>query len=124
MRRILASLLLGVFSFPLIGPALFADAESNLPACCRRDGKHRCAMMDADSHESGGVALQAAKFKCPFFPKTGVATASSKVFALSGSPAAGILLICRPAAPVESERIACAAASRSLYERGPPPSLA
>ena len=40
MRRVPAILLLAVFSFSLISPALFAsETESNLPACCRRDGK-------------------------------------------------------------------------------------
>jgi len=29
-------MLLAVFGFPLIAPAVFADAESNLPECCRR----------------------------------------------------------------------------------------
>src|ERR1700743_3776323 len=49
MRRAQALLLLGLFSFALISPALLAaDPDSALSACCRRDGKHHCAM------ETGG----------------------------------------------------------------------
>src|SRR5271167_2804999 len=43
MRRILASLLLALCSFGLVSPFLQAQ-PSVIPACCRRDGKHHCAM--------------------------------------------------------------------------------
>ena len=36
-------LLLALFSFSLISPAVLAsDADSKLPACCKRNGKHHC----------------------------------------------------------------------------------
>jgi hypothetical protein len=44
MRRALALLLLAVIGSPLITPLLFASARADLPVCCRRDGKHHCAM--------------------------------------------------------------------------------
>lgn len=71
MRRVPAILLLFLFSFSLFGPALFVDGESNLPACCRRDGKHHCGMMSpemtgmADSPLSG-PAVDAPRARCPF----------------------------------------------------------
>jgi hypothetical protein len=43
VRRILASLLVVLVGFSLIPAAAFAsNAESKVPACCRRDGKHHC----------------------------------------------------------------------------------
>ena len=80
VKRTLASLLLLLIGFPLIGPALFAgnDAEANLPACCRRDGKHHCSMMDAAERQESGPALTANR--CPQFPKSSLASESSKTF--------------------------------------------
>jgi hypothetical protein len=45
-----AIFLLLVFSAELIQPLLslpFHSSESQLPACCRRDGKHGCSMLRA-----------------------------------------------------------------------------
>jgi hypothetical protein len=79
VHRLWAMLLLGMFSFTLIGPALAtSDSEADLPACCRRDGKHHCGMLESKAGASqAGPAWQSAK--CPSFP------------AVKGMPAAGIL---------------------------------
>ncbi|HEY6448950.1 MAG TPA: hypothetical protein VIY53_21025 [Acidobacteriaceae bacterium] len=71
MRRALALLLLVGFSFPLIAP-LFASApsEASLPACCRRNGKHHCA-MGASVVVSSRYATVAAQ--CPYSPFAGLA---------------------------------------------------
>src|SRR5437899_8371323 len=48
MRRFLASALLLLFGFLLSTPVILAldkDADSSLPACCRRAGRHGCAMQ-------------------------------------------------------------------------------
>jgi hypothetical protein len=60
MRRALAMVLLTLFSLPLIAPAFaLAPDESQLPACCRRGGKHQCA-------SSSYVVSE----KCPHCPFT------------------------------------------------------
>lgn len=66
MRRIWATLLVAVFGFTLIGPAMFLPTgEQKLPPCCRKNGKHHCAM--AQSQEStSGPSFQAGR--CAFFP--------------------------------------------------------
>lgn len=82
MRRILASLLVVLFGFSLIAQALFAsDPDSNLPACCRRNGKHHCAMMTRSGESSGPVLLAA---RCPAFPSVN-AIPSSQTAGLPGS---------------------------------------
>ena len=70
MRRLWAAILLAVFSTSLITPLLSAQPESKLPPCCRRDGKHRCAMMAAKAAlpESGDAAMRGDGMKCPLFP--------------------------------------------------------
>jgi hypothetical protein len=62
MRRVLASLLLAIISLSLLTPVLLANASSELPACCRRFGKHHCSMPSSPS-PAGGVAINAS---CPF----------------------------------------------------------
>ncbi|HKD05441.1 MAG TPA: DUF2946 family protein [Bryobacteraceae bacterium] len=63
MRRLIASLLLGLISVMLMAPALSASAASGTPACCRRDGKHHCGTGGGPSSAPSGPALQA---HCPY----------------------------------------------------------
>ena len=46
MRRCISILLFAAFCLPLALPALMLgrNVESGLPACCRRNGAHHCAM--------------------------------------------------------------------------------
>ena len=76
MRRAIALLLLTVISFPLIGAVLPSDPASNLPPCCRRNGKHHCAMQNAMNRLAvpGAPAIAAVQPKCPLFPKAGPVT--------------------------------------------------
>ena len=67
MRRALAILLVTVFSLPLIAPALASTPDdSQLPACCRRGGKHHCAM----AMEMGIIPsrFHVVSEKCPYSP--------------------------------------------------------
>lgn len=88
MRRLLATLLVSVFSFSLMAPLLLAGEDANLPACCRRGGAHRCAMMDMDQDEahgpSSGASLVAHTLKCPYFPKGGALPPHSDAVLLAG----------------------------------------
>lgn len=83
MKRTLASLLLSVFGFALILPA-FSDTD--LPACCRRDGKHHCAMADmGDAASPDGSAIVSVPSRCPLYPNNALpagfdATAASAAF--------------------------------------------
>ena len=66
VRRVPAILLLAFFSFSLMPPTVFlSDAESKLPSCCRRSGKHRCAMVGDQAGPSSGPTVQAGR--CDFF---------------------------------------------------------
>src|SRR5579863_4943018 len=89
MRRALAFLLAALFSFELIAPALLADAASDLPACCRRNGKHHCAMADGSGDDSSAPSLKALGSKCPFFPKSAAVTGYSKTIVLSARQSTG-----------------------------------
>lgn len=83
VRRAIAASLLFVMSLPLMTMAEFAQPQSKLPACCRRDGKHHCSMMDARDmpSDSTSSAIKAAKTKCASFPISLAAHTGSAIHA-------------------------------------------
>ena len=120
MRRLSALALLVLFSFSLFGPAIFAsDPDANLPACCRRAGKHACTMLTGQ--RSSGPAVQASV--CSAFPGVKAAPASSKTAPpqRSRSVVGGVLIQAFPQQQAESlQRISF---DRNSQKRGPPFSL-
>ena len=122
MRRVPAILLVFVFSFSLIGPALFVDAESNLPACCRRDGKHHCGMTDRDMAEalSSGAAVDALRAKCPFFPSGGAVLPQPGAALLAACHPVCASLLSQPTVPAHAEAGYRISLNRAHHKRGPP----
>jgi hypothetical protein len=122
MRRAIALLLMLVFSSMLMAPLFASDPEANLPACCRRHGKHHC-MMQAVQGSDGPPGLTAVREKCPCFPVGTVAGRSVQFAPEPGGlfhPAArsGTLLV-PPAQPgVRASFLG------SYPKRGPPSPLA
>jgi hypothetical protein len=71
VRRLLSLLLLAVFSLPLLLPALALaqGPESNLPACCRRNGAHHCSMSEQEMTALlNGTRASAPRPHCPNYP--------------------------------------------------------
>ncbi len=73
VRRIVSISLLLMFSLPLISPLFAArTAEANLPACCRRVGKHHCIMSQTTSSDGRSIQVGAVRERCPSYPATPV----------------------------------------------------
>jgi hypothetical protein len=119
MRRILAAMLVLVFSGPLLAPLLTAAPDdSALPACCRRNGKHHCMMAMMMGEDSGHpVAAE----KCPYSPFAGLALMLPHAFASHAHPTilrgSAVLAAAIPQAEA-GYRISF---HRSRQKRGPPP---
>jgi hypothetical protein len=122
VRTAWSILLLVVFGTSLIGPALSADGDSNLPACCRRNGRHQCAMIDSMGQQESpaGPAIQSARMKCPVFPKVGPVSAYSKAFGLRTSEAIFASIVRHPAVQPQIEALYRVSFSRASQKRGPP----
>jgi hypothetical protein len=118
MRRALASLLLALFSFPLISPMLRADTASNMPSCCRREGKHHCSMGSADA--ASGPALQAVQPKCCNYPAAIAMPGDWSVVLFKNSPPIAIALLSYPPVEAQAEAQYRVSFSRSRQKRGPP----
>jgi len=118
MRRFLASALLLLFSFLLSSPVILAldkDADANLPACCRRAGRHGCAMQ---GQSSSGPAVRAPG--CASFPGAQTIPSSSKTALLPNfrTIVQGISMQTSPAQQAESLRHV--SFDRTGQKRGPP----
>jgi len=116
MRRFLASSLLLLFSFLLSSPLILAwDADSNLPACCRRAGRHACVMQ---GQSSSGPAVQAPR--CASFPGAQTIPSSSKTALLPNlrTIVQGIPMQASP--PQQAESLRHVSFDRSGQKRGPP----
>jgi hypothetical protein len=119
MRRVASALLLLVFSLPLIAPAFLSTPDdSQLPACCRRDGKHHCAMSMA----MGNIPsrYRTVSEKCPFSPFAHPQLMVPHAFALHNATAVDRL----PGSPEsiirEAETGYRISADRNRHKRGPP----
>lgn len=78
-RRISALLLLVLNSLLLTVPvAVAANTKSpEIPACCRRDGKHKCAMTVKQQQQQAGASLAMISDVCPCCPKGSVQASAS-----------------------------------------------
>jgi len=101
---------------------LFVNAESNLPACCRREGKHHCGMAAQDMADvpSSGPAVDALRAKCPFFPSGGAVVPDSGPALPAGSQTAGVSIVSQAAVPAQAEAGYRISFGRANHKRGPP----
>ncbi len=84
MRRVVGVFLILLFWLGPLAAVLPANAESRLPACCRRNGAHHCALSAASHPYSGGSPVFAHPSQCPSFPDSVIA---SRVSVLPWPPA-------------------------------------
>jgi hypothetical protein len=119
MRRSLAILLAVLFSALLIVPAFAASVKPGLPSCCRKDGKHHCAVQAAGhASESAVVAISD---KCPFFPHTSVVR-DHEIDAATQAAAVFAGWISHPSGSPQIEAGYRVSYQRSHQKRGPPSS--
>src|ERR1700691_26287 len=120
MRRFPAILLVFLFSFSPIAPALFVDSESNLPACCRRDGKHHCGMTDMAQTPPTGPSADTLRARCPFFPHGGAVVPNPEAAMPDASQSAGISIVSQTASPAQADVGYRISFDSSHRKRGPP----
>ena len=121
MHRICALLLLSVTSFLLAAPAIGADAETHLPACCRAKGKHRCALEHGSAGQSGGgISFASVGSRCPMFPKAGAVATGSQPFLPRASERYASQVVSQPAIQRGAETPFRFSFDRTCPKRGPP----
>jgi len=126
MQRGIAIVLALVFSSLLIAPA-FAAPGSNLPACCRKNGAHRCSMMGERMLESAGspdreTSAATITQRCPYSSKGFVGAHPGNPLP-PASPEVFAGLLSHPSLSAAAEAGFRVSHHRSRLKRGPPSSL-
>ena len=119
IRRALASLLLCFLTIPAIVEGIRAGTGADIPECCRRNGKHHCAMSDMSQDTAGGAAARSAGQVCPSYP--GIGTVAG--FAVSILPTATdhfVLSLSASPAPETSAPSDPPFTGSFVSKRGPP----
>jgi hypothetical protein len=119
MRPALASLLLALFSYPLIVPMLRADADATMPSCCRREGKHHCSMGHATASQDG-PAVDPVRPKCSSYPMTSASPGAWNFAILRNFTPINGSLLSYPSIEAQTEAQYRVSFSRSRQKRGPP----
>ncbi len=113
---------MAVFSFALLIPILLREPEAKLPPCCRRDGKHGCAMMaKIRQGESSGPALKTS-VRCAAFPTGDATPATAKASPASPAVFGFNLEFTHAKAQPLAETVHRPLFRRSWQVRGPPTS--
>ena len=123
MRRTIALALTVIFSWTLIAPIFGPGAGANLPACCRRNGKHHCTMRGMGQFGSGQKGFTSVSEKCPC-PPASTCAVHSPVFKPEARKAFHSQAIRRPAPAPRSDALRDISFLRSHPKRGPPSPLA
>jgi hypothetical protein len=123
LRKLLAISLLALLGLPYLQSlmALTPDGGANLPACCRRNGKHHCMMSMAERTQftSRTSHFQAPAEKCPYWPAI-ITISQSNTFVLPAPQATFAELIAHPAITAQTESKRRISFNRSRQKRGPP----
>ncbi len=115
--------MLMLFGWLLTAPLFAPDAEANLPACCRRNGKHHCMMQLMERYGAKDIGFTSVSEKCPSIP-----TSTGAVHAPTSKPEAGerfyAEVVFHPACAPQTEACSRIPFLRSHQKRGPPSPLA
>jgi hypothetical protein len=122
--RVAAMVLQGVLGVLLLAPALSVNTASDLPACCRVSGKHKCAltrMAGTRAETTGGKSLRS---NCPYSSVISFGTVPhvTKYVPQVARHLLGLVLDL-PARQAQTEARQRISFSRTRQKRGPPISI-
>jgi len=127
VRRALAILLLLTFAFPAMAVAAISarwvadsEDESQIPACCRKDGKHACAMRKSAPASKPAVSGRDCCPHCPSHAASRVPHTGDEFVAPPAYDATARVAVL-PTECEQSEIKYHISFARASQKRGPPP---
>ena len=118
LRRTSAIMLLALISVSLLSPLFASGPQDNLPACCRRGGKHHCSMLSAEGRNTSGPSLR--NSPCPQYPLHVFAVQTSSALLVAPAVAPDIRTPKRPSAILSFDVVRSANRTDANSKRGPP----
>lgn len=125
VRRLLAIAIVLLLGLPTVAPlfALGTGADPNLPACCRRDGKHHCMLemsgMTSSASSKSQLKTVMLTERCPYGSKSLPGTPHPD-WSLSTSAAIFAGVVAHPSVAPQTESQLRVSEDRSRQKRGPP----
>lgn len=123
LRKLISILLLAIFGLPVVPQLLAATVKSgsNLPACCRRNGKHHCMLSAAAKYEGASAkpAFSAPLDKCPYAPAA-ISVSPHSTIGVSKSCVIYAEVVSHPSVHPQTESKRRISQDRSRTKRGPP----
>lgn len=122
MRRGICATFILLFWLGPLAAIVPTRSESRLPACCRRNGTHHCAISEALAAQlvrTGSAPMLAAPVHCSSYPACMLAT-TGPVEALVVSPVTLLHLLATAHSPAASRAAARLSELRTRANRGPP----
>jgi hypothetical protein len=122
VTRLVAAALACLFSFLLMSPAILSSPDSQLPACCRANGKHKCSMREMNMEPSDDSPdVKTLRARCPYRGSVSLsAAATSRTFLPKTVGAYNTGLIAHASGPEQTEARFRISFSRTRQKRGPP----
>ncbi len=121
--RAISGVLLAFFLLPFFLPFFSFGSESALPACCRRNGKHHCAMSarlrESVQGASSGPVVRNVTSPCPYRSRLLMAFVFRVLFAPGARVFSG-QAVSYPAPNAETTVVPRLSEMRSNLKRGPP----
>lgn len=126
MHKILSILLLMAFALPGLTPLLAKSSpdEANLPACCRRNGKHHCMMSRAERSKmlSNKPQFTSIPEQCPYCPAVPAIVHQPNVLGVPSGQITFAGLVGQSAVVAQVKAKRRISRDRSHQKRGPPSS--
>jgi len=127
LRKLIAIALLAVFGLPFASSllALTPKSEANLPACCRRNGKHHCmmSMAERDRMLRPEPGFSAPMEKCPYCPAAMLRLHHSVDFVPPSGSVTHAGMLSHPAGTSQAAWSLRISRDRAHGKRGPPVSF-
>ena len=123
VTRLVAGALACLFSFLLILPAVLSSPDSQLPACCRANGKHKCSMraMSMEPSSNDAPTAKMLRARCSYRGSVSLSAAATSRTLLPKTVAAyNTGLIAHASGPEQTEARFRISFSRTRQKRGPP----
>lgn len=121
--RAVTGVILAIFLLPLFLPFFGLGPEAALPPCCRRDGKHHCAMsarfLRPVLSASTEPVVRAATPPCPYRSRL-LMPPVSRVLFVPAVPAFSVPVVSYPGTGLETILFARLCDFCSHLDRGPP----